>query len=186
MVQNSRLVGIFFFQYFKYLLYSLLACIISSEKSSVILILVPFQVKWARLPPMCTPSCPPTSGFFQDFIYLFIFAAHIQFSQVWFLPGSVIWCFLSLSLECSWPLFKYFFSVLSPFSFWYSSYASVKPFAVALQVLDGLFFLFPILFSLFISVWKVCIDLSLSLLIYPLAVSSLLMSPSQHSSFLLQ
>lgn len=72
-------------------------------------------------------------------------------------------------------------SALCLLSFCYSNNVYVIPFKIVPQFLDILFHSFS-LFSLCISGWVVCIDMSSCLLI--LSVSSLLMSPSK-ASFLL-
>lgn len=130
----------------------------------------------------------PTSSlliFFQDFIFVFNFMQFecdirryrffclscLIFSE---LPESVV-LRLSLVLGNSQSLLlKIVLLLFFSFSLCYSNYTYVTPFVISPQFLHILSFLFSFFFSLYILVWEIFIDISLSSLILSTAISSLL------------
>lgn len=129
----------------------------------------------------------PSFGFFQDFFFVFDilhFEYHMpryRFFLVLIL-FYVFWasCICGLVSDINFGKFSFvapvLFLFLFLFSLWHSPYACVTTFVIASIVLGHSLFNF---FSHCISVLEISMDISLGLLIVPLAMSSVLISPSE-------
>lgn len=136
-MQNSRLVGFFFFQHYKKIsLCSSFACLVSDQMSSVILLLV---LEAQGTPPtlfhffpkaafkgcgflgfvLSLISCPPP--FFMKCLSVDLGVSFFFYLVYSVPPRSVVWCLSLILVSVIWSVlsqysFKYFFL----FSFWYS------------------------------------------------------------------